>query len=756
MSLKQLLVPAYGSSLFKETQDLQNTLCKIAKSKNQMIFITRCIHHGITPKFLRSTCPIKSKYAERIHMGYRRSLLKCAKKEATSRFYHQSKLATKLKESIRDQVSSDHFEIISKVTESSREKQFIQSRTKLKNKLDLLVEEKDKKTRNNIQPSKFMKNCVLNLVNDNIPDDENEILNLGPKFAVNPTKIPYMDIITSTEMKAISLEKEEKHTVAEQLRQDMINILSNAKTPKPNLTREQRATIKRITSNEDIDIYPYDKGSGFVRISRTEGLEKIENEIGNTVLLQNDPTKSILGKFQKLLASINKELKLPYRQYKEIYPTDAVPPRLYGVIKAHKPSKNYPARTIVSTIGSPAYSVSKHLVKVIQPLLRNDVTIKNSTEFVEEAKTWYISPREIQVSYDVVAMYPSVPIGKAINVMMDMLKAKYDSVRTRTPFNLEQIKSLMELCLNHSYFLWNDGIRQLVDSGPIGLSLMVVVSEGFLQYIEEIAFNTARLPTNAACPITHKRYVDDSHDRFGTKRKAEKFLSILNSIDPKIQFTAEYEDENKSLNFLDITITNNGTGKYEFKVHRKEAITNVQIKPDSCHDEKVKYGVFKGFVHRARKICSEKYIEEELEFLVSMFMENGYEEKSLRRIIDDYQPNVVRERDDTQKFVSLPYVSTISNKLKTAFKKAGYTTMFKSGRNLSTILTSRNKPQLPRNSYPGVYRVPCKCKGNYIGHTGKKILTRGNQHEKAVFNGTAHPLQLHHSKFFRKAFLMRR
>ena len=61
--------------------------------------------------------------------------------------------------------------------------------------------------------------------------------------------------------------------------------------------------------------------------------------------------------------------------------------------------------------------------------------------------------------------------------------------------------------------------------------------------------------------------------------------------------------------------------------------------------------------------------------------------------------------------------------------------MFKSGKNLSTILTSRNKPKLPKNSYPGVYKVPCKCLGNYIGHTGKKVLTRGKQHEKAVFNG---------------------
>ena len=95
----------------------------------------------------------------------------------------------------------------------------------------------------------------------------------------------------------------------------------------------------------------------------------------------------------------------------DIYPSDAVPPRLYGTIKSHKPSKSYPARTIVSTIGSPAYKVSKHLVKVIQPKLENDMVIKNAERFVEEAKQWQISPREVQVSFDVVHqcihLYPS-------------------------------------------------------------------------------------------------------------------------------------------------------------------------------------------------------------------------------------------------------------------------------------------------------------------------------------------------------------
>ena len=43
----------------------------------------------------------------------------------------------------------------------------------------------------------------------------------------------------------------------------------------------------------------------------------------------------------------------------------------------------------------------------------------------------------------------------------------------------------------------------------------------------------------------------------------------------------EDENEEKCLNFLDIK-TKNNNGRYEFDVHRKPALTNVQIKPHSC------------------------------------------------------------------------------------------------------------------------------------------------------------------------------
>ena len=146
MSLKSLLVTAYGSSLYKETCQLQDGLCKIACSKNQMIFIARCAHHDIIPRFLRTACPVKSKYATRIVTDYRKKLLMCTKKEASSKFHKYSELSKQLKSSISNQVSTEHFQIISRVTESCRENKFLEMKNKLKRKFELLYEQKNKRT----------------------------------------------------------------------------------------------------------------------------------------------------------------------------------------------------------------------------------------------------------------------------------------------------------------------------------------------------------------------------------------------------------------------------------------------------------------------------------------------------------------------------------------------------------------------------------------------------------------------------------
>ena len=253
--------------------------------------------------------------------------------------------------------------------------------------------------------------------------------------------------------------------------------------------------------------------------------------------------------------------------------------------------------------------------------------------------------------------------------------------------------------------------------------------------IEKKAINIALnlpIPVN---PITHKRYVDDTHDRFDTKEKSEEFLKILNNQDPHIQFEAEYESENKQVNYLDIKIINTREGNYDFKIHRKNAITNIQIKPNSCHDDKVKNGVFKGFIARAKSLCSTKYIKEEIEFITDVFVENGYEKVKLQKLIKDMEKPKVNKMSNATNYTSLPWIPGLSQKLKKSFKKFGCVISFKSPTNLNSILTKQNKPQLPPNSKPGVYFIPTSCKTGYTGETKKRISSRNTQHEKAVFKG---------------------
>ena len=70
---------------------------------------------------------------------------------------------------------------------------------------------------------------------------------------------------------------------------------------------------------------------------------------------------------------------------------------------------------VVSTIGTVPYGTSKYLVETIQPTLNKNIhCVINSYTFAQEAKTWEIYQDEVQVSYDVVNLYPSVPVDSAI------------------------------------------------------------------------------------------------------------------------------------------------------------------------------------------------------------------------------------------------------------------------------------------------------------------------------------------------------
>ena len=106
---------------------------------------------------------------------------------------------------------------------------------------------------------------------------------------------------------------------------------------------------------------------------------------------------------------------------------------------------------------------------------------------------------------------------------------------------------------------------------------MVVLSVSYLQNLEKHAIELDL--TFGIALKTFCRYVGDSHAQFGSRNNATGSLNVLNSQDLWIEYTMEYESDNKELNFLDGTKRSNLKHSYDFAEYRKPAITNVQIKP---------------------------------------------------------------------------------------------------------------------------------------------------------------------------------
>ena len=108
---------------------------------------------------------------------------------------------------------------------------------------------------------------------------------------------------------------------------------------KNNLSFAERKALDEMKHDKNISIYPFDKETGFVVINEKDAIQKIEEQIGKSKIIDHDPTPTLLNKFQKELAKLRKENKFDNKTYFKLYSSDTIPPPLYGVVKAHKPEK---------------------------------------------------------------------------------------------------------------------------------------------------------------------------------------------------------------------------------------------------------------------------------------------------------------------------------------------------------------------------------------------------------------------------------
>ena len=182
--------------------------------------------------------------------------------------------------------------------------------------------------------------------------------------------------------------------------------------------------------------------------------------------------------------SISQEL------YNRFYPTAECTPKMYGLPKIHK--KEAPLRPIVSSIGSVMYHSAKYLARVIGPLVgHSEHHIINSVDFVKKVQNLELSPTDKLVYYDVCSLFTSIPIDKAIKVIEQKLIMD-PTIKDRSELSIQQISELLQMCLNTTYFQYNNTFYKQRIGAAMGSPVSPIVANLYMESFEEEALSTAR------------------------------------------------------------------------------------------------------------------------------------------------------------------------------------------------------------------------------------------------------------------------
>ena len=104
------------------------------------------------------------------------------------------------------------------------------------------------------------------------------------------------------------------------------------------------------------------------------------------------------------------------------------------------------------------YQLSKHLASILSPLQNNKYTVRNSHDFTIKVSSHTVDEDECLASFDVVALFTSVPTTLAIDIVKNRLNSDVD-LKKRSNLSIENIVKLLDFVLNNNYFVLNNIYR---------------------------------------------------------------------------------------------------------------------------------------------------------------------------------------------------------------------------------------------------------------------------------------------------------
>ena len=230
---------------------------------------------------------------------------------------------------------------------------------------------------------------------------------------------------------------------------------------------------------------------------------------------------------------------------------------------------------------------------------------------------------------------------------------------------------------------------------------------------------------------TWLRYVDDVIVILPNSTNVENKLRRLNGVNKDIQFTIETEKEGE-LPFLDTVIRRAGKG-VKFAVYRKLTNRDDFVHYFSGHSRSVKRGVLIGFFLRAFRICSDIYLEDEINYIKRSFRKLKYPNGLICRMKEKakeiHNRTNAHKTENEKKSTYITVPNSINTESMDKFLLEGGMKAAKvSSNKIGKIV--RRKEKSPNNELSVVYQIPCKgCSASYFGETSRGISKRLSEHK---------------------------
>lgn len=379
----------------------------------------------------------------------------------------------------------------------------------------------------------------------------------------------------------------------------------------------------------------------------------------------------------------------------------------------------------MSNINSPSYNIAQWLLKELNKVSPpKGLYIKNSLELVDTLKNITLDDDDILVSFDVINLFPSIPIDKSISAMDEWLSQNNLNCDLKNLY-IETTK----LCMNHSFFQFNNVYYKQTFGTSMGNPLSPLMAELFMSKFE------LELKDIGCLPNVWIRYVDDIF-AIMKYNEVDKLLNILTNKEASINFTVEVET-NKKLPFLDIEVERN-ENKLEFAVFRKNTTTTRFITSDSYNPVQHKSAVFHSLIHRLISLpLNIKNYTTEYNYIKNVALVNGYPQNLVDNIIKkklnkkflNESTTLYKQTENEQlKYTKVMYVPEITSKLEKVYKKHGMKIVYKNQPNLGNLL-GNTKDKIDNLNKSGIYKISCNdCDKIYIGQTKRSINTRFKEH----------------------------